>query len=80
MQQTERGQNKVDQILTCIQENHDCFSARLREVQAYMESRAEEEGRKMLSDHGIWIAERVFKAQKKLFKASKVTMKQNTAG
>lgn len=66
--------------ITCIHEKIDRFRAGLRKSQDYIKRRVDEEGRKMLSALGAWMAERVFQVQQTHFKVSKMTVKQHTSG
>lgn len=60
-----------------VQSAIDCFSAGKKEDSEYTERRVDEEGSKMLSELGIWMAEPDVEAQRTQIKVSKVTINQH---
>lgn len=62
LQQFQRGQDKMSDNITCLQDANDRFSADLKEDRKYMDWYADEKDGKKLDQFRTWIAERFVKA------------------
>lgn len=58
LQESQRGHEKGDESITCVQATNDCFSAGLKREQEYKKCLANEEGLKMLNNFELrWLSE-----------------------
>lgn len=71
---------KVGECTTRVQDEIDRFSADMKGDQHYMERRADVEGRKVFSDYGARMVERVVESQQIKFEAFMMTFMQYRCG
>lgn len=78
-QHSQRGQVKVGESITRVQRAISHFCAGRKEDREYCYRGTDDEGRKVLSDVGAWMAKQVVEAQHTHSEASKFTINQYTS-
>lgn len=70
----------MTESIICFRDTIDLVCVGLKENQEFMDSRAHEEGRKMLYDLGSWMTKRVFDAHQTHLGLSEVNINPYTSG